>query len=79
MSKKFECYMNIHVFAYVKHESPADLFALQERIREAVAGLPLEEPTIDFSYSDLVACEEEGGCLSPQAPFALPPADSQAV
>lgn len=78
MSKKFECYMNIHILAYVKHESPADLVALQERIREVVAGLPLEEPDIQFSFSDLVACGEEGECPSPQAPCGLDPSGFQA-
>ena len=76
--KKYECYLNIHVFAKCRHESPAELCELQNRIRNVVSGLPLDDPEVEFSFSDLLPCEEESESPSLQGSFGSAPSEFQA-
>ena len=59
-------------------ESPAELCELQNRIRNVVSGLPLDDPEVEFSFSDLLPCEEESESPSLQGSFGSAPSEFQA-
>lgn len=76
--KNYECYLNLHVFATCRHESPAELCELQNRIRRVISDLPLDDPEVGFSFSDLRPCEEESESPSLQESFGSAPSEFQA-
>lgn len=75
----YTCYMNVHAFAWYRHECLEDLFNVQEQIRRALSALlKIENVDVEISFSDLQVCEAEYGSPSLQASYGSGSSESQA-